>query len=51
MTSFRAIVNVELSPTFYSWVFTFGGKVQILTPEYAKKEYREMLKTALEIEN
>lgn len=51
MTSFRAIVDVELSPTFYSWVFTFGGKVQILTPEHAKKEYREMLKTALEIEN
>lgn len=51
MTSFRTIVEVELSPTFYSWVFTFGGKVQILTPEHAKNEYREMLKSALEIEN
>lgn len=51
MTSFRAIVDVELSPTFYSWVFTFGGKVQILTPEHAKNDYREMLKTALESEN
>lgn len=50
MTSFRTIVEVELSPTFYSWVFTFGGKVQILTPEHAKKEYYEMLKKALEIE-
>ena len=50
MTSFRTIVDVELSPTFYSWVFTFGGKVQILTPEHAKEEYYEMLKKALEIE-
>lgn len=50
MTSFRTIVEVELSPTFYSWVFTFGGKVQILTPEHAKKEYYEMLEKALKTE-
>lgn len=48
MTSFRAIVDVELSPTFYSWVFTFGGKVQILTPEHAKTQYVDMLNEALE---
>ena len=48
MTSFRAIVDVELSPTFYSWVFTFCGKVQILTPDHAKEQYSDMLKTALE---
>lgn len=48
MKSFRAIVDVELSPTFYSWVFTFGGKVQILTPENAKKQYRKMLERAME---
>lgn len=51
MTSFRVIVDVELSPTFYGWVFGFGGKVQILTPENAKKEYRKMLEIALEIDN
>lgn len=50
MTSFRTIVDVELSPTFYSWVFTFGGKVQILTPERAKKDYHTMLKNAIETE-
>lgn len=50
MTSFRTIVDVELSPTFYSWIFTFGGKIQILTPDYAKKEYHKMLKEALAIE-
>ena len=47
MTSFRAIVNVELSPTFYSWVFTFGGKVQIISPVKAKQEYAEMLKQSI----
>lgn len=47
-TSFRAVVDVELSPTFYSWVFAFGGMVQILAPECAKSQYRDMLKTALE---
>lgn len=50
MTSFRTIVDVELSPTFYSWVFTFGDKVQILTPEHAKREYCEMLNAALKAE-
>lgn len=50
MTSFKTVVDVELSPTFYSWIFTFGGKIQILTPEYAKNEYREMLEKALETE-
>ena len=38
MTSFRAFVNVELSPTFYGWVFGFGGKVQILSPAKAKDQ-------------
>lgn len=50
MTSFRAIVDVELSPTFYSWVFAFSGKVQILTPEHAKEQYIKMLKSALKVE-
>lgn len=48
MTSFRAFVNVELSPTFYGWVFGFGGKVQILSPAKAKDQYAEMLKSAIE---
>ena len=48
MTSFRAFVNVELSPTFYGWVFGFGGKVQILSPDKAKNQYAEMLKSAME---
>lgn len=30
MTSFRVITEVSASPTFFGWVFGFGGKVQIL---------------------
>ena len=31
ITSFRTIVDVELSPTFYSWAFAFSGEAQILS--------------------
>ena len=51
MKSFRAYVNVELSPTFYGWVFGFGGKIQILSPQKAMTEYRDMLKAAISIES
>ena len=34
-------VEVSLSPTFYAWVFTFGGGIRILSPEKAAAELRE----------
>lgn len=40
---FKATVRVDLSPTFYGWVFGFGGKIRIDSPVQAKREYREML--------
>lgn len=43
MKSFRAIVEVSASPTFYGWVFGFGGKIQILGPEKVKMDYQEMV--------
>lgn len=49
--SFKATVDVELSPTFYSWVFTFGDKLQILSPEHAKNQYSKMLKSAMDSAN
>ena len=36
--SFFAYVDVALSPTFYSWVFKFGGNIRILSPEKALAE-------------
>ena len=41
--TFIAHVTVCLSPTFYSWVFQFGGKVRILSPKKARREYIGMI--------
>ena len=41
---FRVTVEVSLSPTFYAWVFQFGGGIRILSPEKAVEEIREMAK-------
>jgi predicted DNA-binding transcriptional regulator YafY len=45
---FRAKVKVCASPTFYRWVFGFGGKIRIIEPEEIVGEYRDMLRKALE---
>lgn len=48
MTSFRVLVEVSASPTFFGWVFGFGGKVQILGPEEVKEQYQQMVIRASE---
>ena len=48
MTSFRLITEVSASPTFFGWVFGFGGKVQILAPESVKEQYKQMIMSASE---
>lgn len=40
--SFTCEVNVCLSPTFYGWVFGFGGDIRIVSPEAAVKSIVEM---------
>lgn len=39
--------QVADSPTFYSWVFGFGGDIRILEPRLAVKKYRKMLRKGL----
>lgn len=46
MISFRIQTEVSASPTFFGWVFGFGGKVQILGPESVKEQYRQMIAKA-----
>lgn len=46
-THFRAEVEVALSPTFYSWVFEFGGGIRIEAPQSVKEAYHERLRAAL----
>ena len=48
MENFRAVVEVVPSNVFYSWVFGFGGKVQINGPEDVKEKYKEMVLKAAE---
>lgn len=44
--TFRAKLSVSTSPTFYGWVFQFGGKIKIMGPEPIKKQYEKMLTDA-----
>ena len=44
---FLAKVPVDLSPTFYGWVFQFGGGIRIIGPEEAVGAYKEMVDKAI----
>ena len=39
---FRATFEVAPSPPFFSWVFTFGGKIRIISPTSVQDEMRDM---------
>lgn len=43
MESFKVVIDVEVSPPFYGWVFGFGGKIEILSPKNIKKEYIKLI--------
>lgn len=45
---FSAEVQVSASPTFYSWVFNYAGKMKITAPKEVAKEYSDRLKLALQ---
>lgn len=45
---FKVSVNVDLSPTFFAWIFTFGGKMRITAPEEAKEKFNEVIKKFME---
>ena len=46
--NFNVRVNVAVSSTFLAWVFQFGNKVKILSPDGVVEEYRDMLQSNLE---
>ena len=39
---------VSVSPTFYGWVFQFGGKMSIVSPGEVKDEFLTMAREILE---
>ena len=44
---FTLTVPVVTSPVFYSWVFSFSGRVRILGPEAVREEYRALCEKIL----
>ena len=42
--SFKVSVNVDISPTFFAWVFTFAGKIKIISPQSVVESFNETLK-------
>lgn len=48
MTSFKLEVNVAVNHVFFGWVFGFGGKVRIKSPNNVRERYLEMVRLASE---
>ena len=45
--SFSVVAEISASATFYSWVFTYGGKMKIVEPKVIRDEYERRLNEAL----
>lgn len=45
--TFNVTVELAISPVFLSWVFMFGGKVRIISPETVNYELKEMARNIL----
>ncbi len=48
---FSARVDVQISPTFWGWVFQFAGKMRVVEPERVRKEFIDILLEAFRINN
>ena len=40
---FVARVEVSVSRTFFAWVFAYAGKIQLVSPEKVKKEFKSLM--------
>lgn len=47
-TQLSAAVNVQISPTFWGWLFQFVGRMHIISPDAIRKEYLQLLHRAIE---
>lgn len=47
--SFTVAVEVSASPTFYSWIFTYGGRISILSPQKVVDEYKYRLQSSINV--
>jgi len=46
--TFVISVNVNISPTFFAWVFTFGDKMKIISPQSVTKQFTGIVQGVLE---
>ena len=49
LQNFRVIEEIAVGKVFFSWIFGFEGKVRIKRPESVKKQYREMVMSAMNL--
>lgn len=47
--SFLLRADLAASPTFYGWVFGFGGKIRILGPDHIAAQYKQMILDAAKL--
>lgn len=40
---FQVTAQAQLGPSFYAWVFKFGGKIQIKSPKRAASDFQRMI--------
>lgn len=45
--TFYATITASVSPTFFSWVFQYDGKIQIVSPDEVRNQYADMLSRLL----
>jgi len=45
---FIATVDVSVSSTFYSWVFTYAGRIKMISPASVVEDYKERLQNAID---
>ena len=48
---YSATVEVESSPNFFAWLFTYGNKIDIYYPTVLRSEYQERVEEVLEMLN
>jgi len=46
---FKFSANIEVSPPFFSWVSTFGKRIQITSPPEVIADYKEFLQKSLDM--
>ena len=39
---------VEIGPTFYGWLFQFGGQAELLAPDHVRRDFTEHCRQALD---